>query len=69
MTLLSKAIEQSKSPAVQIIHPGQTPRIELLQRPILPQAANGLSARIRRHMAAKGYGTRPPALIASGARS
>lgn len=67
--------------ACQVLHIGKNARFAALPDDAMHAPANGvieigrrraeraasLSARIQRHIAARGYSTRPPALIAPGA--
>ncbi|WP_027237850.1 hypothetical protein [Leisingera caerulea] len=81
MTQHTPQTEHGKAGACQIVHLSKEVRFDAPPKRSLHVPANGaaentrrqaervagLSARIHRHIAAKGYPTRPPALIAPGA--
>lgn len=81
MTQHTPQTEHGRTGTCQIVHLGKEVRFDALPKGALHDPANGtaenarrqaeriagLSIRIQRHIAAKGYSTRPPALVAPGA--
>lgn len=65
MTLPTYNTSNSKS--VEVLCNGEIYQPLAAQTLTQCDPANGLTARIRRHMATKGYASRPPALITPGA--